>query len=131
MKVDRVLTPGPAAAWIMVWSWILYPTKVEASLIDVDKISTKDEIPTKLTEEDIKKINDADDEIKLIEKRLEIAKAEKEIIEGKAKAEIDIIEAKIKDRESKAKDRAETVKQVLELTKIGYTKKEINKLLGL
>ena len=99
--------------------------------IDVDKLPTKDEIPVKLTEEDIKNINDADAEIKLIEKRLEIAKAEKEIIEAKTKAEIDIIEAKIKDRESKAKDRAETVKQVLELTKIGYTKKEINKLLGL
>lgn len=106
--------------------------------IDVDKLPNKDEIPVQLSKEDIKSLDDAIAEIKLIEKRLEIAKIEKDLIQAKAKAEVDVIEAKMKERESKtkereskAKDRAEIVKQVLELTKLGYTKKEINKLLGL
>lgn len=92
--------------------------------IDVDKVPNKDEVPTQLTEEDVKKINDADAEIKIIEKRLEIAKAEKEIIEAKAKAEKDIIEAK-------SKADKERVDRIIELTKLGYTKKEINKILNI
>ena len=106
--------------------------------IDVDKLPTKDEIPTKLTEEDIKKINDADAEIKLLEQREKTAKAEKETLEQKektAKAEKDIIEAKAKAEkdiiEAKSKADKERVDRIIELTKLGYTKKEINKLLGL
>jgi hypothetical protein len=103
--------------------------------IDVDKLPNKDEVPVKLTEEDIKNINDADAEIKLIEKRIEIAKAEIDLIQAKAKVEIDIIEAKSKaDKdiiEAKSKADKERVDRIIELTKLGYTKKEINKILGI
>lgn len=98
--------------------------------LDIDKLPNKGETPVQpvqLTDEDIKRINEADEEIKILEQREKTAKAEKETLEQRektAKAEKEIIEAKTKQNES-------NLKLFKEYKELGLTNEEIKKILGL
>jgi hypothetical protein len=108
--------------------------KVETSKLDKELEKKLDEALKEIErlKAETKKIN-AEIEIKKIDAEIEEKKRRDEIEKIKAETERKKVEAEIEDKKAEREQQKirERIDQIKELTKLGYTKEEINKILGI
>jgi hypothetical protein len=108
--------------------------KVEISKLDKELEKKLDEALKEIErlKAETKKIN-AEIEIKKIDAEIEEKKRRDEIEKIKAETERKKVEAEIEDKKAEREQQKirERIDQIERLTKLGYTKEEINKILGI